>query len=420
MMTQAFYSGISGIKTNSTGIDVVSDNIANISTIGYRGYDVEFSSIYEKSLATASSPYESGVGIGVEANATSMRQTNGSLLLADQSTDLAINGDGWFGIQGLDEPVYTRDGTFSFDANDDLVSLDGYHVLGTMGGNISADGVLTQKLETIELGDVGSQQKLRFPKSLTYPVDPSTQAEFSANLGTGEPQNVVTVAATLVDSQSNINRLRLEFTKNAVQTPPGTQWTVEATTQSLDGQTIYDTQTGTLEFDTQGALVSNTLTSIDNNGTPVSIDLGSGYNGIIAIDTPVSTGVSTADGTQAGELVGYAINQNAEVIASFTNGEQSSVGKIAVFHFQNDQGLERLNGSKFQESANSGKPIFYKDSSGQNIAGSEVVNFRLEGSNYDISTGLTELIVLQRSYDANAKSISTADQMMQKALSMDA
>jgi len=419
MMTQAFYSGISGLKTYSAGIDVVSDNLANTNTIGYRGYDVEFASMFEKSLATANAGIiDSTVGVGSKVQTTSMIQTNGSLLLSDKSTDLAIDGDGWFGVQGDENPVYTRDGNFTFDAHDDLVTIDGLHVLGTMGNNISADDVLTSKLNEIVLGDVNAQEKLRFPKSLTYPAEATTTAKFLANVGT-DPE-VRTVGASVVDSQSNKNHLRLEFTKDPIQNPPGSQWSVVATTQSLDGTTVYDTKTGSVEFDSAGALISSTLTTIDNNGTPVAIDLGSGYDGIVSINIPVVPGSSIANGTIGGELQGYAINKNAEVIATFTNGEQSSVGKIALFHFQNDQGLERLNGSRFEESSNSGAPIFFTDETGQNIIGAEVVNFKLEGSNYGMTGGLTELIIYQRAYDANSKSITTADEMMQKALSMDA
>lgn len=419
MMTQAFYSGISGLKTFSAGIDVVSDNLANTNTVGFRGYNVEFASMFEKSVASANAGIvDSSIGVGSKVQTTSMLQTNGSLLLSDKSTDLAVDGDGWFGVQGEGTPIYTRDGNFTFDANDDLVTVDGMHVLGTMGNNISADDVLTSKLDEIVLGDVNTQEKLRFPKSLTYPAEATTNAKFLANVGT-EP-NVITVGASVIDNQSNKNHLRLEFTKDAVQNPPGSQWSVVATTQSLDGTTIYDTKTGSVEFDAAGALLTHTLSTIDNNGTPVTMDLGSGYDGIVSISVPVVPGSSIADGTIGGELMGYAINKNAEVIATFTNGEQSSVGKIALFHFQNDQGLERLSGSKFQESSNSGAPIFFTDENGQNIIGAEVVNFKLEGSNYGMTSGLTELIIYQRAYDANSKSITTADEMMQKALSMDA
>ena len=421
-MTQAFYTGISGVKTHSSGIDIVADNLANVSTIGFRGNTYEFSSMFENMINTDTggihpSSVDSSVGIGTQLNATTMMEGLGSEIMTDRSTDLAILGDGWFGVQATGKPVYTRDGNFVFDANADLVTEDGFHVLGTMGKNIK-DGVLTQTLAEVPLGAVTAQEKLNFPKSLTYPPEPSTKAKFSGNIGTGEGTR--SMGASVVDRESHKNDLRLEFTKKAVQTPPGTQWDVKAIVRSLDGQTVYDTKTGSVAFDERGALISSTLTTIDNNGTAVAIDLGKNFDGVVSFADTALSASSSADGTIGGDLQGYAINKNGEVIATFTNGHQSSVGKVAVYHFVNDQGLERLNGSRFQESANSGQPIFFQDASGKNILGTDITNFKLEGSNISMEYGLTELIVLQRSYDANAKSITTADQMMQKALNMDA
>jgi len=162
------------------------------------------------------------------------------------------------------------------------------------------------------------------------------------------------------------------------------------------------------------------LKSVDNNGTPVNIDMGSGFDGVVATDRPMATSSSRADGTIGGDLLGYSVNENADIIATFSNGEQSSIGKIAVYHFSNEQALNRVSGTRFHESSNSGKAMFYKDSQGNNVIGSHVMNFRLESSNIDMTYGLTELIVMQRSYDANSKSVTTADQMVQKALNMDA
>ncbi|MEA3330873.1 MAG: flagellar hook-basal body complex protein [Campylobacterota bacterium] len=418
MMTQAFYSGISGIRTHSMGIDAVSDNLANISTIGYRGYNMEFAPLFENMINSASTTtLDSSIGVGTRVQATSMINSNGSLMLTDRSTDLAIDGDGWFGVQKDNEPVYTRDGSFTFDANDDLVTVDGFHVLGTMGTNINGE-TLSAVVDEIPLGNLNAQEKLRFPKSLTYPPEATSNASFYANLGV-DPE-LRTIGAAVVDPQGVKNHLRLAFTKDPLQNPPGSQWNVTATTQTLEGDVIYDTQTGRVEFDAAGGLISSTLTSIDNNGASVAMDLGLGFSGIVAINIPVVSGSSQADGTIGGDLMGYEINENAEVIATFTNGMQSSVGKIAIFHFQNDQGLERISGSRFAEGSNSGEPIFFSDENGQNIIGSSVVNFKLEGSNYEMTSGLTELIILQRAFDANSKSIATADEMMQKALNMDA
>ncbi len=417
MMTQAFYTGVSGLRSNQTAIDTISDNIANVSTNGFRASESEFSSLFESALHSSSgkSSVNSEVGAGTMVQATAMNTQNGSLVLSDRSTDLAIDGDGWFGVQSSGQPLYTRDGAFNFDANDDLVTTDGFHVLGTMGGNISKN-TLTKTLNEVPLKDVGGQEKLQFPKYLTYPPEPTTNAKFYSNIGVGT--DPVSAGAGVVDPKGNKNNLRLEFTKNPVQTPPGSQWNIVATTQSLDGQTIYDTKKGTAEFGASGELLSHTLTTIDNNGASVKMDLGSGYNGVVSINRPHESGSSIADGTIGGDLQGYAINKNGEVIATFTNGKQSSVGKIAVYHFQNDQGLDRISGTRFEQSSNSGKALFYKDAAGKNIIGTNLVNFKLEASNVRLDVGLTELIIYQKAYDASSKCVTTADQMIQKALGM--
>jgi len=417
MMAQAFYTGISGIRTGQVAINATADNLANISTVGYRGYGVEFSSLFENMMNTSgkSSSVDSTVGVGASVQTSTMREESGTLSISDKSTDLAIYGDGWFGIQGEHEPLYTRAGNFTFDQNSDLLTTEGQYVLGTVGGNINGE-TLTKKLVEVPLGDVGTQEKLRFPKTLTYPSVPSTSASFYANLGVDDISS--TIGATVIDPDGVKNELKLTLTKSPVQSLPGSQWDVMAITQTLDGSTVYDTQTGTVAFDASGALIATTLTSIDNNGANVVLDFGSEYSGIVSMDAPITSGYSTTDGTVRGDLLGYEINRNAEVIATFSNGEQSSVGKIALYHFQNDQGLERVNGSTFRESANSGKPLFFQDANGNNILGADVINFKLENSNVRMEVSLTELIVQQRSFDSNSKVITTVDQMIQKALSM--
>jgi len=417
MMTQAYYTGLSGLQNNSYGIDVVSDNLANIDTIGYRGNTYEFTSLFEDALATTSGDVTNDtIGIGTSIQATPMTQASGSYITTDRSTDLAIEGDGWFGISNGTDILYTKNGAFTFDSNADLITNDGYHVLGTMGGNIS-DNTLTESLSSVPLGDVNAQEKLNFPETLTYPPQATTNVQFSGNIGVEDETRAM--SAGVIDANGIQNELRLEFTKTEEQTGKGTQWKVVATTTSHDGQEIYDTQEGLVSFDERGSLISSTLGSIDNNGSSIDIDLGIEYSGIVAIANSDITSSSVADGVIGGELIGYDINRDGEVIAGFSNGMQSSVGKIALYHFQNDQGLSRVSGTDFSASSNSGDPIFYQDTEGNNILGSNIFNFRLEGSNVDMTYGLTELIILQRAYDANSKSITTADEMIQKALNMD-
>jgi flagellar hook protein FlgE len=410
--------GVSGLLTNQTAIDITSNNIANISTVGFRGYNTEFSSLYEKAITTTSGAgHTNTIGGGVRVQSSTMSQNQGSLLSSESSTDLAIFGDGWFGVQNSIKgapPLYTRNGSFSFDKNGDLVTDDGHYVLGTNGGNIN-DKKLLEQLSEVPLGNVDTQTKLRFPIDLVYPQTPSTKAKFSGNIGVEDKSR--TISAGVVDGEGIRNNLLLEFTKAKKQVSPGTQWDITATTQTKDGETIYDTKTGTISFDDTGKQISNTLTTINNNGTAVSIDLGADYSGIVSTNGTITKGSST-DGNVAGDLVAYDINTNAEVIATFTNGLQSSVAKIAIYHFGNDQGLGRASGSKFESTNNSGKAIFFQNTNGENILGATLSNHNLESSNVTLDVALTELIIYQRSYDANSKIVTTSDQMIQKALQM--
>ncbi len=418
MMTQAFYTGLSGLKSTQQAIDVITDNLANTSTVGYRGYSAEFSNIFETMInsSSSSSSVNSSIGFGSKIGAIVMDESQGVLQLTDSSNDLAIFGDGWFGVQGENQTMYTRDGSFTFDANRDLVTQDGFYVLGTMGNNV-ANGALAEQLFEIPLGDVKKQEKLSFPKELYFPPVATSQAAFSGNIPLSE--EVVAVGALVFNSEGTRNNLRLEFTKVDPQVSPGVQWNVTATTQSADGENVYATETGVVTFDDLGALTSNSLSSIDNQGTPIAIDLGIGYEGMISIDAPSSL-ASVTDGFADGDLLGYDINKNGEVIATFTNGRQSNMGTIAVFHFANDRGLERVSSARFTQSSNSGDPMFVQDANGNNVIGTDLSNNKLEGSNVRMEVGLTDLIIMQRAFDSNSKLISTADEMLQKALSMSA
>ncbi len=418
MMTQAFYTGLSGIKSTQTSIDVTSDNIANVNTVGYREYGVEFSSLFETMVTTSNdnSIINSSIGLGSKVQATTMSQANGTLAITQRSSDLAILGDGWFGVSG-EEVMFTRAGDFTFDSASNLVTTGGAHVLGTMGNNI-VDGVLTETLTEIPLGNVNNQEALNFPTSLVYPVQPTSNVSFYANLGNeGIPTKI---GSSAIDAQNNINNLEVAFTKSEVQVTPGSQWNVVATSKTLDGETIYDTQTGVLSFDDSGALISSTLGALNNNGAMVNIDFGEGFTGIMATSAEATSGSSRSDGTAAGDLVGYDVNTFGDVIATFDNGMQSSVGKIAVYHFQNDQGLARIGASSFAQSSDSGDPLFFQDANGNNIIGTEMANYRLENSNVKMEVALTELIIYQRSFDSSSKIISTADEMLKKAIDMGA
>lgn len=443
-MNQAYFTGISGVMSSQMGMDVLSDNIANVNTVGYKGSTSEFSDLFTNALVSAGQgPTTDDIGLGSKLQSTTTQMQNGSLLASERFNDLAISGNGWFGVVAGKETSYTRAGNFVFDevqkipgdVNSSVAQLtttDGKYVTGTMltnyaynasfdYGDKTSNGVtgayvVNTPTNEAELGSVNSQGKLEFPTRLAYPVEPTTTAQFFGNL---PPDNQAhTISADVISGNNARNRLKLTFTQSAVQPATGTAWDVVATVTSNDGSVVYDTKNGQAIFDGSGGFSSSTITSMNNDGTPVAVDFGKGFNGVISVDGLAASGSSRSDGISGGTLTKYGINPNGVIVADFSNGRQSAIGRIAVYHFRNDQGLNRSGNTEFQETNGSGKPLFWTDASGKPITGAIINSGQLENSNVRLDVGLTDMIIMQRAYQANAKTITTGDELIQKALQM--
>ncbi|KIM09863.1 MAG: flagellar hook-basal body protein [Sulfurovum sp. FS06-10] len=183
---------------------------------------------------------------------------------------------------------------------------------------------------------------------------------------------------------------------------------------------IVDTQTGVVTFGGAGQLLTNTIPALSNGGTPLTLNLGepNSYTGLISSTTLEKSNVATSDGYVEGFLSAYGMDGYGNVIAEFSNGRSSAIAKVALYHFQNDQGLTQTTSTYFTPSSNSGNPIFYANANGESFLGSKIVSTKLEGSNVSMATALTELIIMQKAFDASAKSITTSDQLIQNAINM--
>lgn len=444
MMTQGYYAGISGIQTNQYGLDVIADNLANVNTIGFRGSTAEFASLFNEKLVSAGSyPTSDDIGMGSRVQATTIDTKGGSLINSDRFNDLSISGNGWFGVVSGKNNYYTRAGNFvldttqktSGDANSSvgrLTTTEGMYVTGTMLANYTYDSQynysakssvtdsgafkITASQNTVPLAASDAQGPIELPTRLAYPTEPTTTTKFYGNLST---ENVVrTMSANAISPSNDQNRIKLVFTQSAVQPANGISWDIVATATSNDGTTIYDTQNGQATFNQSGLLETFTLPTLNNDGAPVTVDIGGAFGGLISTLGPAVSASSQSDGVSGGTLNQYSITTDGTVIADFSNGRQSAIGRIAVYHFQNDQGLDRSGASLFSQSSNSGNAMFWTDDTGTAVTGAVINSRSLENSNVKMEVGLTDMIVMQRAYQANAKTVTTVDEMIQKALSM--
>ena len=183
---------------------------------------------------------------------------------------------------------------------------------------------------------------------------------------------------------------------------------------------IIDSQSAVVEFGSDGSLLSSTMPTLSNEGTSLTIDVGSpnSFTGFVSNVDLDKARTETHDGYIAGLLKDYGMDGRGNIVAEFDNGRSTPVAKVAVYHFVNDQGLNKITSTMFSASSNSGEALFYTDDNGNFVLGTPVYSNRLEGSNVSFATALTELIVMQKAFDASSKSITTSDEMIQRAINM--
>ncbi|MBF7046770.1 flagellar hook protein FlgE [Campylobacter volucris] len=234
------------------------------------------------------------------------------------------------------------------------------------------------------------------------------------------------LSAKLINPDGSTSWVKVKLDRVLPQNGTNLEYKAVAQVYDQDGNKTGGTTEGLITFNESGALVSNTLTSIDNNGVRVNINLGSyydpnipnsGYDGLHALKNKQPSVHTKTDGLGEGFLNNYAINTDGTIIATFTNGEQIPIAKLALFNFMNEQGLEKLGENLYGQTSNSGAPTFLLSDNGTFSTASFKGSY-LEQSNVDLSIEFTNLITLQKAYDSSSKSITTADQMIQKAINM--
>lgn len=418
-ITSSFYSGLSGLDTHATAMKVIGDNISNLHTTGFKGSSAHFADVLGVSLSGVSGGNQTGAGTQVQTVDANFIQ--GSLMTTDVSTDVAINGKGFFvvGDPVTDELFYTRAGHFTIDNQGYYVNTQGYRVQGYL-----YDSTGTTLIET--MADIQINQNSLIPPRVTSevkmvlnlnaaettrawdPADPSGSSHFST-------------ATTIYDSLGQSHQIQIYFTKTADQT---WQWHAMIDGADVQGGTsgvLEEYGDGTFVFDGSGNLTTGMpmgfyttgLITFANGITPPATDID--FTNTSQYGSASSIQVLNQNGYAAGTVSGVRIDEEGNLVANYTNGTRRKIARFALADFPNLNGLIRKGGTLFQATTTAGEPLYNKPGIGGmgNISSS-----MLEESNVDMAAEFIKMIIIQRGYQANTKVISTTDEMLAQLINI--
>ena len=382
-MLRSLYSGISGLRSHQTMLDVTGNNIANVNTSGYKASAVQFQDTLSQLTQGATAPGENAgggnpaqVGLGVQVAGISTNFAQGSAQATGRGTDMMIDGEGFFVTRQGGQTQYTRAGAFNVDASGRLVTADGSLVQGwgAADGVVAAGGALTDII---------------IPKTAIAPAAATTTAELGGNLPNEAAAGTKLVRDLEVfDANGKSTSVPVTFERTAAG------WNVSAAGSAPVALTFTDGKmTGP----------ANPSLAVGN----VAVDL-SRITGYADVDTVV---VASQDGRGAGTLDSWSMAADGTLIGSFSNGSKQALGRIVLAGFTNPGGLEKVGGSSYVATANSGAAVIGAPGAGGNGA---VAAGSLEMSNVDLSQEFTNLIVAQRGFQANARIITTSDEVLQE------
>ncbi len=413
----SLYIGISGLQAHGDAISVVGDNIANASTIGFKRSRASFADMLGGELGT------DRMGGGVRLAGTQTMWDQGSISQTQNPLDLAIRGGGMFVVKGNHNgqtgTYYTRDGRFELDKQGFVVDQAG---LRLQGYSIDGNGQRSTSAGDLPLGARQSPPVATTVSNMTLNLDANAKqpAAFDPTNPTGT-SNYAT-SETVYDSLGNSHHVEVYFRSQG-----GGAWEWHA---MVDGGEIAggtpgtpsEIASGTLTFNASGALQSQTTNSSSasfNNATPnqaINFSFGddianggTGLKGTTQYANPSAVTAIDVDGRASGNLTDIVISDDGKIQGVFDNGQKVDLAQVALADFANQDGLSRAGDGLMTESATSGPPVV--DVPGAGSRGS-ISQGALEGSNVDLSNELVTLIAYQRAFQANAKTVTTADEML--------
>jgi flagellar hook protein FlgE len=391
-----------GLQAIETAMSAVSDNLANAQTTGFDAESVEF--------ATLIGEYIDGspLGGGVETPGITRDFSQGSIVQASSPTDLAIQGNGFFVFQdSAGNTTFSRNGAMSVGNNGDLLAFNGSQV---MGYPVNTSGGTAGVLSPIVIPQTSQAPSASNQLSLSGNLDASSPV-ISGAINPADPSTYsATMSVQVYDSIGNAHTLTFFFQNAGPGTAPAAEnWNWTAT---LDGSSAgLGGNSGTIGFDANGNIVTGGTPTAPFTATPpgansLSLNLNLGALTQFADASAVS---GTANGNAVGRPQALQVDNTGLISMTYSNGNVVSIAKVAIATFPALQGLQLTDGGVYQQTTASGAPTI--TTAGAGAAGS-IQSSALESSNVDTTQQLVSLVVLQQSYEANAKALQTSDNML--------
>ena len=418
-MFTVFSTALSALNATTTAIDVVGNNLANMNTTGFKDSDLSFRDLISQSSGNGQS--ETQIGLGTAQPLTVQQFTQGAIQTNSGPLDAAIQGEGFFIAQDSQgNTFYTRDGTFQVDNSGNLLTSTGANVQGWSATN--STGVIDT---------TGAISGIRISSgALSGPVA-TTSMSVDLNLNSAAAASATSTFSTPVrvyDSLGNSHVLTVNFQKTDTNA-----WSYQVSLPGADvsagtAGTPYQipNASGTLTFDSNGQLTTPaagttipiTIPGLADGASDMSMNWDPYNNGIGRITQfgqASAASASNQNGAAAAELVSVSISDGGAITAQYSDGVQSTVGQVALAAISNPNTLVDVGNNNYQLSAATSDPSVGTPGTGGR---GTVVGGALEASNVDLATQFTNLITFQRSYEANAHVVTTADQLSQDTINL--
>ena len=430
----SFSIPLTGLEADSTALNTIANDLSNMNTTAYKSQTTNFADLFYQQIGTTGSGDPIQVGAGVRAASNETDFTQGSINATGNSTDVALNGNGFFVLgDGTGSYEYTRAGNFTLGSTGELLTSSGMNVMGypAVNGVVNTNAPLT----AINI-PVGAVQQ---PQASTT-MSMTTNLDSASGAATQFPAEI-----TVYDSLGQSHVATVTYQQTGTNT-----WSYSVALPAADystsgGNAVPAAITGTMQFNSSGALTGITPTggtaetvgtatgdvsSMALNFTPAGSALANGAAGmnlqwnllssagtptISQVDTTSAVSATAQNGYPSGQYQSFAIGSDGTVTVTYSNGQQQNVGQLALANIANLQGLSLLGSDNYATTLASGAAVI--GTSG--AAGLATVQDQaLEASNVNISKEFSNLIVAQRAFEANAKSVTTFDTVTQDTINM--